>query len=67
MQAKHLDLSDSGTQPMTSPDQSVIIAVNGEIYNFKELRKQLGDKYFRSNSDSEVLLHGYIRWGIEKL
>ncbi len=63
-----LDLSDHGKQPMISPDEKVIITVNGEVYNFLELKKELESKYtFRSTSDSEVLLYGYIEWGIDKL
>lgn len=61
-----LDLSENGRQPMLSND--IVITVNGEIYNFQELKAELQKKYiFRSNSDSEVVLHGYIEWGIEKL
>lgn len=63
-----LDLSENGKQPMLSPDRKVIITVNGEIYNFLELKKELEYKYkFNSTSDSEVLLYGYIEWGIDKL
>jgi len=63
-----LDLSDSAKQPMSSGDDSVIITVNGEIYNFKELKKDLIQKYnFKSKSDSEVVLYGYKEWGIEGL
>ena len=62
-----LDLSDLGTQPMISEDEDVVIAVNGEIYNFKNLKKELGGDKFVSGSDSEVILHGYRKWGIEKL
>lgn len=63
-----LDLSDQGKQPMISSDEKVIITVNGEIYNFLELKKELENKYiFKSTSDSEVLLYGYIEWGIDKL
>lgn len=63
-----LDLSEQGKQPMISPDEKVIITVNGEIYNFLELKKELEDKYsFKSTSDSEVVLYGYIEWGIDKL
>jgi asparagine synthase (glutamine-hydrolysing) len=63
-----LDLSDSGKQPMFSHDQNVILTVNGEIYNYKELKVQLEVKYkFNSTSDSEVLLYGYIEWGIDLL
>lgn len=63
-----LDLSEHGKQPMISPDEKVIITVNGEIYNFLELKKELESKYtFKSTSDSEVVLYGYIEWGIDKL
>jgi asparagine synthase (glutamine-hydrolysing) len=63
-----LDLSEHGKQPMLDPDERVVIAVNGEIYNFLALKKELEAKYtFKSASDSEVVLHGYIEWGIDKL
>jgi asparagine synthase (glutamine-hydrolysing) len=63
-----LDLSEHGKQPMISTDDNVIISVNGEIYNFLELKKELENKYiFKSTSDSEVVLCGYIEWGIDKL
>ena len=60
------DLSDRANQPFISPDQSVVIAVNGEIYNFKEIKEPLLRKgfLFRSNSDSEVVLHAYIDRGL---
>ena len=62
-----LDLSDAGRQPMVSSDSRVAIAVNGEIYNHQELRRQLPRAPFHSRSDSEVVLHGYLEWGDEKL
>lgn len=63
-----LDLSEQGRQPMVSEDGEVAIIVNGEIYNYLQLRQQLEPKYkFRSNSDSEVVLHGYREWGITEL
>jgi len=63
-----LDLSPSGRQPMVSGDNDVAICVNGEIYNYIELRAALEDKYaFTSRSDSETVLHGYIEWGIDDL
>ncbi len=62
-----LDLSEHGKQPMISLDEKVIITVNGEIYNFLLLKKELESKYtFKSTSDSEVVLYSYIEWGIEK-
>jgi asparagine synthase (glutamine-hydrolysing) len=63
-----LDLSENGRQPMISDDQQIIITVNGEIYNFQELRENLRAKYhFKSNSDSEIILHGYREWGLNGL
>lgn len=63
-----MDLSEQGMQPMVSKDKSVLITVNGEVYNFMELKKQLKDKYeFASTSDSEVILYGYQEWGIDLL
>lgn len=61
-----IDLSEQGRQPMVSAD--TVIAVNGEIYNFKELRTELEPHFqFHSDSDSEVVLHGYRAWGIDQL
>jgi asparagine synthase (glutamine-hydrolysing) len=60
-----IDLSDAGTQPMVDPDTGLVITFNGEIYNFVELRTELVAKghRFRTASDTEVLLKGYIEWG----
>ena len=59
-----LDLTSAGRQPMRSDCGRYIITYNGEIYNFKELRKVLiREGYrFRSESDTEVLLASYMRW-----
>jgi len=63
-----LDLSDNGRQPMMDVNEAIVIAVNGEVYNFAELRRALQKSHmFRSRSDSEVILHGYIEWGIDGL
>jgi len=61
------DLSVAANQPFCSEDQRVAVIVNGEIYNFKELKKELQAKggSFQSSSDSEVLLHGYLLDGID--
>jgi asparagine synthase (glutamine-hydrolysing) len=59
-----IDLS-GGHQPMSDADETVWIVFNGEIYNFKELRIEL-EQYghrFRTNSDTEVIVHGYKEWG----
>ena len=60
-----IDLSDAGAQPMGTADQSVWVVFNGEIYNYRELRKFLEAKGYRfqSHSDTEVLLHLYQEYG----
>lgn len=60
-----IDLSDNGSQPMYNGDRSIVMVFNGEIYNYRDLRKELLAKgyTFRSNSDSEVIVHGYEEWG----
>ncbi len=60
-----VDLSEQGHQPMRSADGSLVLTYNGEIYNWRELRKQLERKghVFRSQSDSEVILAAYREWG----
>jgi len=59
-----LDLSMLGHQPMHSCDDRLVIAYNGEIYNFLELRKELSDYPFQSQCDTEVILAAYLKWGI---
>ena len=60
-----IDLA-TGNQPMYNDDKSVVIVFNGEIYNFRELKKDLEKKYkFYTTSDTEVLVHGYEEWGQE--
>ena len=64
-----VDLSPSGHQPMATLDGRYHIVFNGEIYNYKSLRKELEDcgHEFVSTSDTETLLHGYREWGIALL
>jgi asparagine synthase (glutamine-hydrolysing) len=63
-----LDLSPEGHQPMHSASGRYVIAFNGEIYNFGELREDLVAKgvRFRGRSDTEVLLEGIATWGLEE-
>ena len=63
------DLSSAGHQPMTVNDGNLGIVFNGAIYNFRALRAELENRgcVFNSQTDTEVLLHGYREWGIEKL
>jgi asparagine synthase (glutamine-hydrolysing) len=62
-----IDLTENAKQPMCNEDGSIWITFNGEIYNFQELKAELSQHTFKSNSDTEVLIHGYEQWGIEKL
>jgi asparagine synthase (glutamine-hydrolysing) len=63
------DLSEAGNQPLQTSDGRIILTFNGEIYNFKDLRVLLVQQgyEFKSESDSEVILAGYVLWGIDQL
>ena len=63
------DLSSAGHQPMISPEGNTGIVFNGAIYNFLELKNELLVRgyEFKSQTDTEVLLHGYKEWGIDTL
>ena len=56
---------EGGKQPMFSKDEKLVVVFNGEIYNYKELKSELSDYPFQTNSDTEVLLYGYKEWGSE--
>uniref|UniRef100_UPI0040480B0D asparagine synthase (glutamine-hydrolyzing) n=1 Tax=Flavobacterium sp. TaxID=239 RepID=UPI0040480B0D len=60
-----LDLTDAANQPFESIDKKYIIVFNGEIYNYESIRTELQQMgvEFRTKSDTEVLLNGYIKWG----
>ncbi len=62
-----IDLTVKAAQPMRSADQKTIIVYNGEVYNFKELRTELEHigRKFESQSDTEVVLQSYARWGVD--
>ena len=63
-----IDLS-GGHQPMSDQEESVWVVFNGEIYNFPELKRELQSfgHIFRTNSDTEVIIHGYKQWGDDVL
>src|SRR6476660_2896587 len=61
-----IDLA-GGHQPMSDPEESVWVVFNGEIYNFPELKLELEGHghQFRTQSDTEVIVHGYKQWGVD--
>jgi len=63
-----VDLSPAGAQPMTDPASGSVLVANGEIYNHRALRAQLGPNVnWKGTSDTETLLQGYARWGHDVL
>ncbi|HNQ12786.1 MAG TPA: hypothetical protein PKM16_06255, partial [Bacteroidia bacterium] len=60
-----IDLTPSGHQPMQDSTSGNWIVFNGEIYNYKEIRKELIElgHSFKSQSDTEVILKSYLQWG----
>ena len=62
-----IDLTERGRQPMSNEDGNVWLSVNGEIYNFMELRLELEKKghRFYSNTDSEAIVHAYEEYGLD--
>ena len=64
-----IDLSDAGHQPMCNEDKSIWIVYNGEIYNYLEIRRELEPlgHHFKSQTDTEVIVHAYEEWGTECL
>ena len=60
-----IDLSERGAQPMASADGKLVVTFNGEIYNYRQLRSSLEARgyQFRSQTDTEVLLHLYAEKG----
>src|SRR5437588_3180442 len=64
-----IDISSAGHQPMLSHDGKFVVILNGEIYNYRELREQLETKghSFRTQTDTEVLLSAWAEWGTDCL
>ncbi len=61
-----IDLSPAGAQPMSSHSGRYVVVLNGEIYNYEELRARLPHTDWRGHSDTEVLLQVIETWGVEK-
>src|SRR5260370_5396831 len=61
-----IDLA-GGHQPIFNEDQSILVILNGEIYNYRELQKELQERghHFRTNSDTEAIVHAYEEYGDE--
>jgi asparagine synthase (glutamine-hydrolysing) len=64
-----IDLTQAAHQPMLSGDHRYVLTYNGEIYNYKELRRELEalGYWFRSESDTEVVLQALVHWGVDAL
>ena len=64
-----IDLSKKGAQPMSNENEKIWISFNGEIYNYKNLKKDLENKghKFKSETDTEIIIHGYEEYGIDRI
>ena len=60
---------EGGSQPLYNEDKTKVLTFNGEIYNYQSIRKELVEKgyHFKTNTDSEVLIHGYQEYGVALL
>jgi asparagine synthase (glutamine-hydrolysing) len=62
-----IDLTPAGHQPMSNKQKDIWVTFNGEIYNYKSLKNDLREFEFKSNTDTEVLLYAYQKWGVHCL
>lgn len=62
-----IDTSQAGHQPMQDPETGNCITYNGETYNYRQLRSEIGDEFgsWHSSSDTEVVLRAYRKWGVK--
>ena len=59
-----IDLSENANQPMSSNDKNFVCVFNGQIYNYREIHQTIkNDFIWKSNSDTELLLNSWIKWG----
>lgn len=58
-----IELSSDGNQPMVAPEGDLVLVYNGELYNYRQLRAELGQATFTTNTDTEVVLRAYRKWG----
>ena len=57
------DLSENGRMPLRDPESGFVIVHNGEVYNYREIREELGPEKFRTETDTEVIVKAYAKWG----
>ena len=64
-----IDITEQGDQPIFNEDRSMVLVFNGEIYNYQEIRAELlaAGHIFKTETDSEVLIHGYEEYGTDLL
>lgn len=62
-----IDVSEAGNQPFHSADGNYTMVFNGEVYNYLELKEELSDFNFTTQTDTEVVLAAYITWGMDFL
>lgn len=58
-----VDQDERSNQPFSCPNKRYYIVFNGQIYNFKQLREELGQEHFRTSGDTEIVLLAFIKWG----
>ena len=64
-----IDITEQGDQPIFNEDRSIVLVFNGEIYNYQDIKKELlaAGHIFKTETDSEVLVHGYEEYGTDLL